>query len=195
MSMTNGNQDDLDRALNAALAKYAAEPRAGLEERVLENLRAETVRGVESASWRWGVLAAVATLAIIAVALNWKPGRPAHPALQVAATTPTTQATRTRVATTGEQRGVRPRLAGRARKATRHVSIPVTVSAQPKLDQFPAPQPLSEQEQALARYVSQFPQEAALIARAQAEYEKEMQQMMKGTSSETEGYDSDQKER
>ena len=193
--MANGNQDELDRVLDAALAKYAAEPRAGLEERVLANLRAERTRGAERAWWRWGVLAAVATLAIIAVALNWKPDGRAHPGTRVAATTPTTQPARTQVATNREQRGVRSRLAGTARKATRHVSIPITVSARPKLDQFPAPQPLSEQEQALARYVSQFPQEAALIARAQAEYEKEMQQMMKGTSSETEGYDSDQKER
>jgi hypothetical protein len=38
--MTNGKPDEFDRMLDAALAKYAAvEPRTGLEERVLANLR------------------------------------------------------------------------------------------------------------------------------------------------------------
>ena len=42
-------RDPLDRDLDAALAKYAAvEPRAGLEDRVLANLRAE--RGQRSGS-------------------------------------------------------------------------------------------------------------------------------------------------
>ena len=43
--MTNRKQDEFDRMLDAALAKYAAvEPRTGLEERVLANLRAEQAR-------------------------------------------------------------------------------------------------------------------------------------------------------
>jgi hypothetical protein len=66
---------------------------------------------------------------------------------------------------------------------------------QPRLDQFPSAQPLSEQEIALARYVSQFPQEATLIARAQGEYEKEIRQQMKNTNSETGLSDTDQPER
>ena len=43
--MANEKQDELDRMLDATLAKYAAaEPRAGFEERVLANLRAERAR-------------------------------------------------------------------------------------------------------------------------------------------------------
>ncbi len=194
--MANGKQDELDRALDAALAKYAAEPRAGLEERVLANLRAETSRGVERAWWRWGVLAMVAAALLIAVVLSWRLDRPTHPATHVALTTPATQPARAEIAARGEPRGVGEQAGHALRKTQRHRSPDaVIVAALPKLDQFPSPQPRSEQERALARYVSQFPQEAELIARAQAEYEKEIQQLMKDANSHTEGSDSDEKER
>jgi hypothetical protein len=39
----------------------------------------------------------------------------------------------------------------------------------PKLDQFPSPQPLSEQEEILANYVGKYPEHAILIARARNE--------------------------
>jgi hypothetical protein len=37
------------------------------------------------------------------------------------------------------------------------------------LDQFPSPQPLSEQEKILANYVAKYPEHAALIAEARME--------------------------
>jgi hypothetical protein len=40
------------------------------------------------------------------------------------------------------------------------------------LEQFPTPTPLSDQEKLLARYVQEFPQRAALIARAQTQLRK-----------------------
>jgi hypothetical protein len=43
------------------------------------------------------------------------------------------------------------------------------VAATPKLDQFPSPRPLSEQEQILMSYVARYPENAALVAQAQAE--------------------------
>ena len=69
------------------------------------------------------------------------------------------------------------------------------MAAEARLDRFPSPQPLSEQELALARYVSEFPQEATLVARTQAEFENEIQQKMKDARSETEDNGSDQQER
>ena len=42
-------------------------------------------------------------------------------------------------------------------------------SPAPKLEQFPSPQPLSEQEKILARYVNTYPEHAALIAQARTE--------------------------
>ena len=44
----------LDRELDAALAQYGAgEPRAGLEQRVLTNLRAERKKIASRTWWRW----------------------------------------------------------------------------------------------------------------------------------------------
>jgi hypothetical protein len=39
----------------------------------------------------------------------------------------------------------------------------------PKLEQFPSPHPLSEQEQLLANYIAQYPEHALLVARALAD--------------------------
>jgi len=45
----------------------------------------------------------------------------------------------------------------------------LVVASTPKLEQFPSPQPLSEQEQILMSYVAKYPEKAALIAQARAE--------------------------
>jgi len=178
----------LDHELDAALAKYSnVEPRAGLEERVLANLRAEQSSVPVRAWWRWNV--AVAVL-IVAVALLWRWERPSHPVVAVRPANPT-QASQQRkqFISNGVESGVRIQTSNSMRKKIRNVS-PVVVADGPKLDHFPSPQPLTEQELALARYVREFPQEANLIATAQVESEKEIQQKMKDTRSETEGYDS-----
>lgn len=164
--MANRNQDDLDRVLDAALAKYAAEPRAGLEERVLANLRAEAARGTVRAWWQWSVLAALAAVAVIAVALSWRTG--SHPTTPVAVTRPTTQSRQ--VAGSGEQSGVRlPAERGTRKTPKHHAEAVVMVAAPPKLDQFPSPQPLSEQEKLLRAFVAENPERAVLIARARSE--------------------------
>jgi hypothetical protein len=43
------------------------------------------------------------------------------------------------------------------------------VTAGPKLDVFPSPLPLTEQEKLLAGYIAEEPEHAVLLARAQAE--------------------------
>ena len=177
-----------DHELDAALAKYSnVEPRAGLEERVLANLRAEQSGVPVRAWWRWSVAGAVL---IVAAALLWRLERPSHPVVAVRPANPT-QASQQRkqFISNGVESGVRIQTSNSMRKQIRNVS-PVVVAGGPKFDQFPSPQPLTEQELALARYVREFPQEANLIATAQVESEKEIQQKMKDTRSETEGYDS-----
>ena len=58
--------DALDRELNSALAKYATvEPRLGLEDRVLANLRAEREHVAERSPSRWSIMPIA--LAIVAV--------------------------------------------------------------------------------------------------------------------------------
>ncbi len=58
-------------------------------------------------------------------------------------------------------------------------SVARKLSQPPRQEQFPSPRPLSEQEIMLARFVEQFPREAAMIARAQtkllAQEEEEME--------------------
>lgn len=170
--MTNGKQDDLDRALDAALAKYAAaEPRAGLEERVLANLRVARSRSPNRAWWRWGGLAAAAAIVIVAVTLVRRAERTSPPVVVIhqpsrsgARKQPATQVSK------DEGRRVHPHTArtmpgtqpGRGRSG-------IAVAGNPKLEQFPAPLPLSEQEKLLRVYVATYPEEAVLVARARTE--------------------------
>ncbi len=75
--MADRKQDELDRMLDAALAKYAAvEPRTGLEDRILANLRAERTRVPDRAWWRWSVAGALAAVVVVALALAWRSGKP-----------------------------------------------------------------------------------------------------------------------
>jgi len=188
--------DNLDRALDAALAKYSAiEPRAGLEERVLANLRMEQSCGAAHGWWRWTLAAALAAAVVVAVALGWRSSRPTRPVI----------ANHPQTATQGPREPERQAVNqdGKAVHSPHHVAIPRTVmhpskalaATNPKLDQFPSAQPLSEQERALARYVRDFPQEAGLVARMQEESQREIQQRMTEAHSESRSSDSDQKER
>jgi hypothetical protein len=159
--------DELDRVLDAALAKYTAvEPRTGLEERVLANLRSAAPLA-NGAWWRWSLAAALAAVLLIVITLAWRSRAPSHPAI---ANHPTSTEHRD----AGPEKNVahhdanvipRPRLAHRAHARG---SAPV-VAAVPKLDQFPSPHPMSAQEQILAIYVAQFHDEAVLVARARKE--------------------------
>ena len=64
--MAEKNYDELDDALDAALAKYAAvEPRAGLEGRILAKLRTASEPAPDRAWWHWGVIATVAAVLLV----------------------------------------------------------------------------------------------------------------------------------
>ena len=172
-AMTNQNQDELDRILDAALAKYAAvEPRTGLEERALATLRAEQAH-VSDRSWRrWGVRAAVAAVIVVTVGLASRSGKPSHPVVAnrpVVTTQPQRERTMPTVSNT-QSSGVRPIGPDAARKVPVPPSPPaLAIARSPKLDQFPSPQPLSEQEKILQSYVAENPERAVLLARARTE--------------------------
>ena len=192
----NRANDDLDRALDAALAKYSAvEPRAGLEDRVLANLRTEQSRETTHNWWRWTLAAVLATAVVVAVAMGWRSSRPIQP---VIANHPPTETQNPpepeRQAVNHGENAVPSPHHRTVRRTITHQSNAVA-AANPKLDQFPSPQPLSEQERALARYVRDFPQEAELIARMQEESEREIQQRMTEGHSESTSYGSDQEEK
>jgi len=161
----------LDRGLDAALSQYAAvEPRAGLEERVLANLRAEREHVVTRACWRW---AAAVVAIIVAASLLWRSGRPTpsttahHPSTTVEGSRQSAM----QAADLGPGAPIRPaHRASSKRRMGRRVADPrAAVVAEPRLGQFPSRQPLSEQEKLLMRFVAEFPTEAKLVAQLRAE--------------------------
>jgi len=172
-------RDPLDGMLDAALAKYSAvEPRAGLEQRILAHVRSEQNRIPARSWWQWGAAGLVAAAVVIVMALGWKSSRPAKLEVQrAAAPIQTVQPPATQASANG---GMQTAVAVRLRhKATRHhVHPPMVVADGPKLDQFPSPRPLTDEEIALTRYVHSFPKEALLIAQAQALEEMEIEKQM-----------------
>jgi hypothetical protein len=168
-------EQGVDRELDMVLAKYASiEPRAGLEQRVLANLRAERQPVLKLWSWRRTAVAAV-LLAIMAAVLSWRSGRPGPSTIaqrppRTASSIP--QSEQVSASAGAEENGSRPSTVF-DRPAVRRAQPAVVVSAaaavQHKLDQFPSPRPLSEQEQILVNYVAKYPETAALIAQARTE--------------------------
>ncbi len=181
-----GPQDELDRLLDSALAKYSTvEPRSGLEERVLANLQAERKKAPSRVWWHWGLSAVVAAVVIAALSFSWRfettkdPSVAGHPAVRDSSSRiPEREMARHDV------NSVTPRRFEPGHRRTPHPQIAPNPAAGPKLDQFPSPQPLSEQELALAKYASTFPEEAVLIATAQEEFENETQRRAKRSRSE-----------
>jgi hypothetical protein len=168
----NLENDALDRELDKLLVRFAVvEPRAGLEQRILANLRAQE-HSLARPLWYWPTLGVAAAVVIVAVvSMLWRSGKPT---LAITSHQPTTvQANRqtgTDAANNNLDSPVRPvpittnRLASQGVRRSRYI-----VPSAPKLDQFPSPQPLSAQEQILASYVSKFQEDATLVARARME--------------------------
>jgi hypothetical protein len=165
--------DALDLELDAALAQYGAvEPRAGLEQRVLTNLQAEREKMAARTWWRWPATVALAAAVTIVVgaSLVWRSAK--TPPL-VSVDRPTTRVQsggHDGPVLAGDVRNLPPLNSSARRKQTyRDRRRQPTVAAGPKLEQFPSPQPMSEQEKILASYVAQYPEHAALIAEARTE--------------------------
>ena len=70
------------------------------------------------------------------------------------------------------------------RKQNRHKTS-TKLAADPKLDVFPSPRPLSEEELALARYVRNFPSDAKQVAQAQQASAREVLAKMQALSHES----------
>jgi hypothetical protein len=166
MNKTDMQNDALDRELDVALAQFAAaEPRAGLEDRVLANLRLEEGRAPERSLWRWPALSALAAVLLVTVSLMWRSAKP-KPDITVQAP-PKAAHFETQVAGNRGGGSVPPHQAGSKKRvkpsAVSHTVLEIAPAA--KLDQFPSPQPLSEQEKILADYAAEFQEQAVLIAR------------------------------
>ena len=157
----------IDEWLDAALKRYGeVEPRAGLENRVLTSVRARRELA-RTPRWQWWpVLAAVTAILVVSVGvfLAWSGGNAKSASTAKDNALPSIDRP---IQVTG------PEVQQAARDvhhAVRPAKLRATeTTAAPRIAQFPAPQPLSEQEIMLARYIEQFPREATLMARAQTE--------------------------
>jgi hypothetical protein len=185
----------LEDQLASALEKYSAvEPRPGLEERILVNLRSQQAASAHGAWWRWtGALAAA--LLVTALVL-WRVERQ-HP--QPIARRPTDSPEQMPSRTVANPRPAieaEPVAPVTVRRTRKHTSAqPALAAVEPKLDRFPSPQPLSEEELALVRYVQSFPKEATLIAQSQEEFAIETQKEMSDAGSRDQPSGSMQQER
>ena len=179
-------ESPIDALLDSALKQYgSAEPRPGLENRVLANLRDERQR-MTTRRWQcWPAVAVVTAICMVAIGmLLAKLGR--HEAQA-----PVARENRSPIEVSGTEPTQRKNVQAKQtiamrvhgpRARPRHDTEPENA----KIDQFPSPEPLSEQEQILARYVAQFPHEADLMARAQTELiQQEMIERQTAASSES----------
>lgn len=190
MSDKKHMHDPLSDDLDAALAKYAAvEPRPGLENRILASLRVERARVPDRARWRWSVAAALTAVAVVAVAVSWKSIKPGqvveehHPSttLQSPPQSGIQIAASREVALQKPHHPVRRPTGDRA-------NVLAVAAASPKLDQFPSPRPLNEQEKILADYVTEHHQQAALLARVRmAELKQDLAEEMGDASASGDG--------
>jgi hypothetical protein len=168
--------DELDRKLDAVLAKYSAvDPRDGLEERILAGLKQST-QVAQQAWWRFGV-AAAAAIVLVMVILTGRVEKPSHPTI---ASHTVGDVSHSPVLTAQPANGITKAQQPVGTAEVRHhvakqFRLTAVAAAVPKLDQFPSPQPLSEQEKLALEYVHEFPKEAVLIARAQTAREQEEQ--------------------
>lgn len=152
--------DVFDRELDETLANYAnVDARMGLEGRITARIAAERKHSDVQFPWRWPAVAFIALSVVLAIAIQLKPSKPARREIAVRQQLRLPQA----LSPSGD--------ASRAKTANSTRSKPhrQTVARLPKLDQFPSPQPLSGQEKVLADYVARFREEAALVARVNAE--------------------------
>lgn len=160
--------NDLDRTLDALLAKYASvEPRAGMERRVLANLRAADAQVKRPVWWSWEFAAGLAAIVIIATAFAWRLSTPSnspvaiHPSASAQAPVA--------VEAVHRQQDTPPQKKSSSRRVFQQRPLHEFATANPKLDVFPSPLPLSEQEKILASYIAEHPEHAALVAEGRME--------------------------
>ncbi|MFI5118046.1 MAG: hypothetical protein ACHP8B_15250 [Terriglobales bacterium] len=156
---------EVDEWLESALRQYGrAEPRAGLESRVLASLQVERTRTAAPKRWWWAVGTVTALAAMVVTVWVWQSRREARPA----STAGITNTTHHEVVTTHPAEGYSAKQVT-TRRLARGLIRNAAVAASPKMEQFPSPQPLSDQERILMSYVARNPENAALVAQARAE--------------------------
>jgi hypothetical protein len=175
--------NELDDLLDRSLAQYAAvEPRVGMEDRILANLRAEREEIPHRSWWQWSWAIASAVV-IVGALLAWISTRPSR--LQVVNHPVAAQQSLIKPAPQIALNKVGPKLKHASGVTLGRPLNRATAEEDPKLDVFPSPRPPSEEELALAQYVRNFPSEAQQVAQAQEASEREVLAKMQALASES----------
>ena len=157
----------VDELLEAALRNYAgAEPRSGLEGRVLAGVRARQQAARRRTAWAWAVGVAGVAAMVTLLVFYWPHRQPAP--LPVTAKVPAIPSAPMVAKAASVVQPTMPRRPVRPAAAT-------TVDWRPQ--QFPTPRPLSEQEKLLLAYVQALknsPAAAAPEANPQPEHDLEI---------------------
>jgi hypothetical protein len=153
----------VDELLDSALAHHRdAEPRAGLEGRILAHVRAAaSERDTGRKVWKLWVAAAATAAVVVFVAIHV--ARPPHsPSIQTpqagnTVSAPAPKETLTAISGAVPKTAPSPRLVEPKRTAQRESKPPRRVETHQWPSQFPTPAPLSDEQKALVQYVRQTP--------------------------------------
>lgn len=179
--------DALDRLLDGALAQYSqVEPRAGLEERVLANLRSQPAR---RPWWMWAVIpAAVAAVLLLTMVLRRPdvsaPGSTRSKPVTAQATPP---AIAPKPATTA---AIQPGPVSKPRPhrivvAAARPAPQVSAQPMPRLETFPSATPLTAEERLLLRMIDHHRDELVTVAQSQQADQERFQKLLETEGGET----------
>jgi hypothetical protein len=157
------SDNELDKLLDDALAEYrAAEPLAGLEDRVLNRVYVESERR-RKALWRWSLVSAAAALAIVAwLGISVRARREQAPTAIAQQPPPRSvepQGPPVQSPAANHAPGPVPavKLAHATRKDSRAAATLVATQRQPMREQFPSPAPLTSSERVLLALAQTHP--------------------------------------
>jgi hypothetical protein len=184
--MKDQNQDRLEDWLDKALRQYGnVQPRIGLEGRVAATL--EVARRRSATRKRWGLCVGTAAAVCVISTFIWKDSNSPQPVGNTVHNFSTQLPKDATPKIPGVHKTKKSGISNAANNTRRNSRNPgIRTAASPRLSEFPAVRPLSQQEQLLRAYVNQFPKQAALIALEQAQREKELQALYTENSTDSE---------
>lgn len=167
------DRDQFDDLLDGALKRYGdVEPRAGLEGRVLATLAANTGRTSARSAWAWALAGAAATVVVVGL---WIGGGHRRSNTSAVSIRPNVSKREEKLATVMPPVELNKPAVRRVRSPKTAAPVRMAKIAEPRLQQFPSPRPLSQQETVIAEYVQHFPEEAKLISQEQQKFDEEVQ--------------------